>query len=292
MQYDKLHPEGPVFSRLIAGAWRWHAVSAETVERLIAVSLDHGIDTFDHADIYGDYAVEEIFGNAIRKNPAWRNRMKLVTKCGIKLLSQRKPEHRIKHYDTSPQHIVSSIETSLQKLNTDHIDLLLIHRPDPLMDAAAVAETFTQLKEQGKVLYFGVSNFSPAQFDLLQSFLSFPLVTNQIEVSLFRHQSLFNGTLDHLYRHRTSAMAWSPLGGGKFSDSGIMHQVKKLEQQYGATTSQLLFAWLLRHPSKIFPVLGTTKPERIAEGAGATNVGLKMQDWFGMLQWATGTDVP
>jgi len=291
MQQLKLHPQGPTFSRLIAGAWRWNSVSPDILERLIHTSLDNGIDTFDHADIYGDYSNETLFGNVLKKNSSLAKKMKLVSKCGIKLLSQKKPDHLIKHYDTSKQHIIQSAETSLQLLGVDHIDLLLIHRPDPLMNAEEVADAFAKLKKQEKVLHFGVSNFSTAQFDLLQSFLSFPLVTNQIEISLFHPEALFNGTMDHFYKLRTSVMAWSPLGGGKSMQGEVVQKLQILKEKYKATESQLLYAWLLKHPSAIFPVIGTTKPERVRESTHALDINLDRQDWFEMLKLVTGKDV-
>jgi predicted oxidoreductase len=227
----------------------------------------------------------------LKRNPSLVSKMKLISKCGIKLLSGKKADHRIKHYDTSKQHIIQSAEHSLKLLGVDHLDLLLIHRPDPLMNAEEVAEAFSALKQQGKVLHFGVSNFTPSQFDLLQSYLSFPLVTNQIEISLFNHQTLFDGSLDHLYKLKTSAMAWSPLGGGKSMSGEVVQKLQSLQQKYNASESQLLYAWLLKHPSTIFPVMGTTKPERIVEGAKSMNINLDRQDWFEMLKIASGKDV-
>jgi predicted oxidoreductase len=289
MQQIKIHPEGPTFSRIVAGAWRWNSVSSDTIERLIQTSLDQGIDTFDHADIYGDYSNEKLFGDVVKRNPSLLKSMKLVSKCGIKLLSQKKPEHRIKHYDTSKEHIIASAENSLNLLGAGCLDLLLIHRPDPLMNAAEVAEASSLLKQHGKVLHFGVSNFTSSQFDLLQNHLPFPLVTNQIEVSLFHPKALFDGSLDHLYKLKTSAMAWSPLGGGKSMQSDVVHKLQHLKDKYQATESQLMYAWLLKHPSSIIPVIGTTKPERILESVKSFN--LDRQDWFEMLRMVTGKDV-
>ena len=294
---SKIHPQGPSFSRLITGAWRWDEVSSETVEKLINTSLEAGITTFDHADIYGDHGNEEIFGNVLKRNPSLRNKMELVTKCGILFSSSKRPATRVKHYNTSKEHILWSVENSLRMLGTDRIELVLIHRPDPLLNPLEVAEAFTQLKQSGKVLYVGVSNFTTHQFDMLQSYLPFPLVTNQIELSLFLPQPLFDGSIDNLMRHKASAMAWSPLGGGKFLGKSdpigrrVEEGMKKLTQKYSATESQLLLAWLLKHPSMIFPITGTTKPERIAESAKAMNIDLDRQDWFEMLQWVTGKEV-
>lgn len=291
IQQATLHPQGPKVSRLIAGAWRWNTVSPETVDRLIKTALDCGIDTFDHADIYGDYSNERLFGAVLKREPAFAQRIKLITKFGIKLMSGKKPDHQIKHYDTSREHILTSVETSLQELGSDHIDVLLIHRPDPLMNANEIAETFSLLKHQGKVLHFGVSNFTSAQFELLQSYLPFPLVTNQIELSLFQPQAFQDGTVDYLYQHRVSPMAWSPLGGGKFMNGEVISRLKSLQEKYKATESQLLYAWLLKHPSAIFPVLGTTQPDRIKESVRSVDIIIDRQDWFEMLKWVTGKDV-
>ena len=298
MKYQPLHPSGPIFSRIVAGAWRWHTVSQDGLERLIKTSLDTGITTFDHADIYGDHGNEKLFGDVLRKNPSLKKSMQLVSKCGIKFQSAHRPATWVKHYDTSKEHIVWSAENSLTQLATDHLDLLLIHRPDPLMDCEQIAEAFGELKDAGKVLHFGVSNFTPAQFDNLQSYLSFPLVTNQIEISLFVPQPFFDGSLDNLMKHRAKAMAWSPLGGGKFLTaeneigSRVLNGLNLLAYKYQATPSQLLIAWLLKHPSKLFPVIGTTKTDRIEESVKALDIDIDRQDWFEMLKWVTGVDVP
>jgi predicted oxidoreductase len=289
MIYQSIHPKGPRFSRIIAGAWRWHTVSPEIVDRLIHTALDEGITAFDHADIYGDHSNEEIFGRVIRSQPSLREKMQLITKCGIKFKSAKRPATRIKHYDTTQEHIIGSAENSLQMLGTDRLDVLLIHRPDPLMNPAEVAEAFHQLKAHGKVLHFGVSNFTPGQFRMLQHYLGFPLVTNQIEISLWRVDSFFNGDLDVLLEHEASAMAWSPLGGGKLL-AGDREWFGKAAQ-YNASYSQLSLAWLLKHPA-IFPVIGTTQPDRIMEAVKALSIDLDRQDWFEMLQWVTGKEVP
>lgn len=291
MEHNPIHPQGPTFSRIISGAWRWHTVSQEVVEQLINTSLEHGITTFDHADIYGDHGNEEIFGNILRKDPSLRHKMELVTKCGIKFPSAKRPSSWVKHYDTSKEHITWAAENSLKMLGTDHLDLLLIHRPDPLLNPPDVAEAFSLLRQSGKVLHFGVSNFTTAQFELLQSYLPFPLVTNQLEISLSRTAPLWDGTLDTLMKHRASPMAWSPLGGGKLITGG-QNNVFLKAPAYNATETQLALAWLLKHPSKIFPVIGTTKPERIAESARAIDIRLDLQDWYEMLKAAEGKEVP
>jgi len=298
MQHLPIHPSGPTFSRIIAGAWRWTSIPSNTIEQLINTALDEGITTFDHADIYGDYGNEKTFGEVIARQPQLASKMQVVTKCGIKLTSSKRPEHRVKHYDSSKGHIIQSAENSLKLLHTDHIDLLLIHRPDPLMDIHEVADAFSQLKKDGKVLSFGVSNFTMSQFDLLQSVLSFPLVTNQVELSLFCTGPLFDGTIEQLYKNKASAMAWSPLGGGRTfiaedeQTRRIKDKVSELSSKYdNATTTQFFIAWLLKHPSKIFPVIGTSKPERLREAAKAIDIKLDTQDWYDMLKAVRGTDV-
>ena len=289
MQRKHLHLKGPELSRIVAGAWRWNDASSTDVEQLIKTSLDVGITSFDHADIYGDYNNEKIFGGALRKNKAIRRDIQLITKCGIQLISGKRPDTWIKHYDTSKAHILASVDTSLKNLGTDYIDLLLIHRPDPLMDPEEVSEAFGLLKQNGKVLHFGVSNFTATQFEMLQSYLPFPLVTNQLEVSLNKLDVLYDGTLDVMLKHKASPMAWSPLGGGKLMTASSLLWPKK--DKYKATETQLSLAWLLKHPSGIFPVIGTTQPERIVESAKAVEIDLERQDWFEMLKIASGKDV-
>ena len=289
MERRRLHAQGPIFSRIIAGAWRWSLAEA-SVRQLITTSLEQGITTFDHADIYGDHGNEAIFGNVLRSNSSLREKMELITKCGIKFPSAHRPSSWVKHYDTSKEHILWSAENSLKTLATDRIDLLLIHRPDPLLNPEEVAEAFTSLKQSGKVLYFGVSNFTSTQFELLQSYLSFPLVTNQIEVSLTCHAPLFDGSLDTLMKHRVAPMAWSPLGGGKLMEG--KSSVFAKSSQYNATETQMALAWLLKHPCGIFPVIGTTKPARIAESAQSININLDKQDWFEMLKIVQGKEMP
>jgi predicted oxidoreductase len=298
MKKTSIHGKGPEFSRIVAGAWRWNHVSPGELDALIKQAIDLGITTFDHADIYGDYGNELIFGDAIRRQPSLAKEMQTVTKCGIKLLSAARPEHRVKHYDTSKAHIIASVDNSLRLLAVEKIDLLLIHRPDPLMQVKEVAEAFTSLKKEGKVLHFGVSNFSTSQFDLLQSALSFPLVTNQLEISLFHPNYMFDGTIDHLYQLGVSPMAWSPLGGGKPLQAGheggnlLNEKALPMMEKYGIDFPQLLLAWLLHHPANIFPVVGTSKPARLRDAAKVLDIRLDRQDWFQLLQWARGHEVP
>lgn len=284
-----LHVKGPVLSRIVAGCWRWGP--STDVDRLTRTALDAGITSFDHADIYGDYQNQKLFGSVLKKSSSIRGQMQLISKCGIKLLSSTHSDTRVKHYDTSKKHILASVDNTLSELGTHYLDLLLIHRPDPFMDPEEVSEAFGLLRQNGKVLHFGVSNFSPTQFEMLQAYLPFPLVTNQVEFSLNKRDVLFDGTLDVLLKHETGAMIYSPLGQGKLVSNENNHLWPK-KDQYGATETQLALAWLLSHPANLFPVIGTTRPERILESAGAVNIQLDRQDWFEMLKLASGTDVP
>lgn len=296
---NALTPNVP-FSRLILGLWRIAdcSLSTKAIEELIDTSLEVGITTFDHADIYGGYTCEEMFGQAFKNKSSLRNKIQLISKCGIKLISENRPSHKIKSYDTSKEHIISSVNNSLQKLATDYLDLLLVHRPEPLMNADEVAETFIQLKESGKVLNFGVSNFTPLQFDLLQSRLPFKLMANQVEISILKLSPFTDGTLDHCQIHRTIPMAWSPFGGGAVFTGTTSQSLKvrevvdQLKTRYNAETEQILLTWLLKHPSGILPVIGTSKPERVRCAAKALSINLSREEWYMLYTASLGTEVP
>ena len=292
---------GPRLSRIVWGAWRlarWGLSSAELLER-IESCLDLGISSFDHADIYGGYRCEAVFGEALGQARALRDRMQLVTKCGIKQVSPERPEHRINHYDTGRRHVVASVERSLAALRTEFIDLLLIHRPDPLMNPDETAAAFSDLKDAGKVRHFGVSNFSPSQFDMLASRLDFPLVTNQVEISALRLEPFTDGTLDQLQRLRLAPMAWSPLGGGRLL-AGEDEAVKRLRAELdgvaaeigAASVMQVALARLLAHPAGIVPVIGTSRSERIREAAGSVGLSIDREQWFRIWRASTGREVP
>ena len=290
-------------SRLVLGAWRLadHAerTPPEAITGLLETSLAEGITTVDHADIYGNYAVEEIFGRALDGQSTLRGRLELVSKCGIKLVSPKRPEHALKTYDTSREHITQSVHNSLRNLRTDYLDVLLIHRPDPLMNADEMAEAFTALRQAGKVKHFGVSNFTPSQFALIQSRLDFPLVTNQIEFSVLYLPPLYDGTLDQCQQLRVPPMAWSPLAGGKLftntdersTKTGLALQ-KVGEELGGASVEQVALAWIMKHPANAMPVLGTGRPERIRESARAASLQLSRDQWFEILAASAGQEVP
>ncbi|HYF64431.1 MAG TPA: aldo/keto reductase [Herpetosiphonaceae bacterium] len=296
-----LHPQGPVCSRIALGMWRlaeWNMAPADLL-RLIHAALDLGITTIDHADIYGGYTCEGLFGAALRSEPALRQRMQLVSKCGIKLITPNRPRHTIKHYDTSSAHIVASVDTSLRELGTDYLDLLLIHRPDPFMDADDTAAGLSSVIEAGKVRHVGVSNFTPSQFDLLASRLSVPLVTNQIEISVLRLEPFLDGTLDQCQRLGIAPMAWSPLGGGALfrpadeRGQGLQRALQAVGAELGgASLDQVALAWLLAHPARIQPVLGTGSAERVRSAAAASELRLSREQWFAIWTAAAGQEVP
>lgn len=227
--------------------------------------------------------------------PALRDRMEIVTKCGI--ATTAKPEHALGHYITDSAHIIKSAEQSLVNLATDRIDLLLIHRPDPLMDADEVAEAFLNLHQSGKVRHFGVSNFTPAQFALLQSRLPFTLATNQVEISPVHQPLLLDGTLDQLQQLRIRPMAWSCLGGGRlFNDDEfqpLRNELETIARELNAESiEQVVYAWILRLPSKPLPIIGSGKIERVRSALAAEELQMTRQQWFRIRKAALGYDVP
>lgn len=290
-----------MFSKIIAGTMKWGAWGSKfdvvTYERMIKDCLGMGVTTFDHADIYGDYTTEEEFGKVLKQQTGLRKQMQIISKCGIRKVSVNRPQNIIKSYNTSYKYILESVETTLENLGTDYIDCLLIHRPDPLLDADEVAKAFTILKEQGKVLHFGASNFRRWQVDLLNS--RFKLEVNQVECSLLHLDPFVDGTLDQCQQHKIIPMAWSPLGGGNiFSleddderNKRIIAVASILAQKYNSLADIILFSWLLTHPSGIHPVLGTSKSDRIRNAVAATEIKLEREEWFMLWRASTGKEV-
>ncbi|MBY5990709.1 aldo/keto reductase family oxidoreductase [Ferrimonas balearica] len=299
MEKVSLHPQGLQLSRFIAGYWRlldWKMTPQERLSFLQS-HLEMGISSCDHADIYGDYRCEAAFGEALALKPSLRHELELVTKCGICLPGQK--GYDLPHYNTSAGHILHQVESSLRHFGTDYLDLLLIHRPDPLMQADEVADAFEQLRNEGKVRHFGVSNFTPHQWDLLQSRLSFPLMTNQVEISPLQLSPLHDGTLDHLQQHRIRPMAWSCLGGGRlFSPDdpqarSVRHELTQIAEETGAAgVDQVALAWLLALPCGPLPILGSGRIERVRQAVGALEVNLTREQWFRIWVASTGHNVP
>lgn len=289
---DPLH-----LSPIVAGAWRLASWDWTPQQRLawIEALAERGMTSFDHADIYGGYSVEGLFGEALALRPGLRDQLQLVSKCGIQLVSPARPGNAIKHYDTSAAHVRASVEQSLRALRTDRLDLLLIHRPDHLLQADELAASFEQLRRDGKVLNFGVSNFTPQQFELLHSRIA--LVTNQVECSLLHLDPLDDGTFDQAQRLRCRPMIWSPLAGGRLysEDSPAAHRVRwvlgEICARLGCTPTTLALAWLLRHPARPWPLIGSRRLKAADEAMAATRLDLSRQDWYRLWSASTGRDV-
>ena len=286
------------FSKIIAGTMSWGAwgktFSCSEMQRMIESIVDLGITSFDHADIYGGYTTESAFGTAFSKTSTSRSKAQLISKCGIQLITPNRP-NTIKHYDCSKSYITASAEASLKHLKTEYLDLLFIHRPNPLMHPYEVMEAVEQLKKEGKIRHFGVSNFTPSQLELMSSEVGVDV--HQIEFSAVQCQALFDGRLDQMLKHNITPMAWAPLGtlfGPETTPQKqrILDQLQSLTTTYNATTDQLMLAWILKHPSKIHPVIGSTNLERIAASVDAVSIDLTTEDWFRVLEASQGHEAP
>ena len=288
---------GPTLSRIVAGMWRmteW-GMSVEQRVGFIERCLDLGVTSFDHADIYGGYGVESLFGDALRLQSSLRERMEIISKCGIKLVSPQRPQHTIQHYDTSAAHITASVEESLRQLGTDRLDLLLIHRPDPLMDFDEVASTFERLRAAGKVLHFGVSNFSRHQFETLDKRIA--LATNQVEFSPLHTAPMFDETFDGLQDAGVAPMIWSPLAGGRLFQGGeaqadnLRLVIKGISDELGQPFASVVFAWIMQLPCRPVPLTGSGRIEAIGVAVAGTQFTLSRTDWFTILRAARGHEV-
>ena len=271
--------------------------STQSYLQLIEECIEIGISTFDHADIYGHYTTEAEFGAALKNNHSLRSQIQLITKCGICLVTANRPNHKIKSYNTTKQHILESVENSLRNLNTDYIDLLLIHRPDPLMDPHEIASAFASLLETGKVKKVGTSNFTASQLSMLHAI--FPLAVNQIELSILNTKPFYDGMTDVAIEKNIGVQAWSPMGAGKLSKDSEDERCRRvvamatiLGEKYGVSFDQILLAWIMKHPSNISPVIGTTKLERIKSSNDAQKVAMTSEEWHMLLRASHGSDVP
>ncbi|UZW61510.1 aldo/keto reductase [Lysobacter enzymogenes] len=290
--------ESLTLSPIVAGCWRMAEWKLDAAGRLrwIAQAVELGIDSFDHADIYGDYSVEALFGEALALQPGLRQRIRLVSKCGIRLTSAQRPTHAIKSYDSSRAHVLASVEHSLRALRTDYLDLLLIHRPDLLMDADELAATFAQLKAAGKVLHVGVSNHTPAQLALLHA--RHPLATHQVELSPLHLPPLDDGTLEQCQALRLRPMLWSPLAGGRLFGGGderaerVRAVLADLGRRHGgASVATMAYAWLLRHPTRPWPITGSGREQGLRDAVDALRIELSAQDWYEVWQASAGREV-
>lgn len=284
-------------SPIVAGLWRIAEWQLSVPERVhwIEQALELGITSFDHADIYGDYRAEALFGEALRASPGLRSRMQLVTKCGIRLRSSQKP-YRITYYDTSAAYVRTQVEQSLRNLHTEQLDLVLIHRPDYLMDAAPLAEIFATLTREGKVAHWGVSNHTTSQFALLHQ--HHPLITNQLELSPLQMGALDDGSLDQAQQLGLRPMVWSPLAGGRLFTGDdeqaqrVRAEMSAIASRHGISLTTLAFAWVLRHPSRPYPITGTRRIEGLTDAVAALKVQLDAEDWYAIWTASKGHSVP
>ncbi|MBI1243950.1 MAG: oxidoreductase [Alphaproteobacteria bacterium] len=296
---QKLHVRGPEVSRLAWGAWR--ALKGEETKtppglaRFIDRCVEIGITTIDLADIYGGFAVEGHLGAALRESASGRDAIEIVTKFGIRPVGPARPHNREKHYDAGRTHIFASVENSLKEIGTDRLDLLLLHRPDFLAPAEETARALEDLVASGKVLAVGVSNHAPAQVSLLQSRMTVPIVTNQVEMSLMRLDALDDGTLAQAQQDDAAPMIWSPLGGGRLANPEdatarpVREALAKAGARYGIDDiAAVAIAWLLRLPSRPVPIIGSTRFDRVQSIARACTMALEAQDWYRILAAARG----
>ncbi len=264
--------------------------SKQDMSKLISESFDSGINSFDHADIYGGYTTEESFGDAFAETGIKREDVFFISKCGIMYPSEKLPV-KIKHYDYSEDHINKSVDNSLKNLRTDYLDCLLLHRPSPLMDISIIADNIKRLIKSGKIKSFGVSNFTANQMDMFKGKVE--VLYNQINLSLTHLDHMFDGTLEYMKANDILPMAYSPLGSYFKEDNGkIKDVVDKLKNKYGCTDYQLLISWLLKHPSKVYPVIGTTKSDRIESTLKSLKIEIDLIDWFELLEASVGKRVP
>lgn len=297
IQKVEVSPQGPLLSSLVQGYWRldqWNKSSQQCLS-FIKEHVELGITSVDHAHVYGNPACESLFGEALKLEPTLRNQLEIISKCNIRLAEAGK----VAHYDTGKQAIIASVETSLTRLGTDYLDVLLLHRPDYLMNADAVAEAFNYLETQGMVKYFGVSNFTTAQLALLQSRLDSPLVTNQIEINPVNLDVLDSGILEHMQTLRMRPMAWSCLAGGRiFSDHDerferLRHTLHNLAAEVGANSiEQVIYTWVMHLPSKPVPVLGTGNITRVHAAAESLALTLNPEQWYRVWTASKGHAVP
>ncbi len=286
-------------SRVIAGCMRAKdaGMEGERMLRFVEECLDMGIDSFDHAPVYGGYTCEKLFGDAVlKKRPELRQKMKIVTKAGIVLPGVE--GNKTIYYKSTKKEIMKELEESLEKLGTDHVDLLLVHRPDPLADPEETADALGTAVKEGKALHIGVSNFMPSQITMLQSYLPVPLVTNQMELSVKNVDNFFNGVLDDAFTRRMTLMAWSPLGGGSVFSGEDEQSVRlrgvlgEIAQDHGTTMDAVMYAWLFVHPARIAAITGTMNIERIRTAVDAQGLDLSYDEWYRILAASRGFDVP
>ncbi len=287
MQKIYLSDSGPKVSPAVYGFWRWDDTSAhdeETMERIVNLCLELGINTFDHADVYGGYQSEEMFGNVMKKRSFKREDVVLFTKCGVLLPHVKRPEIRVKYYDTSARHITASVENSLRNLGTDYIDIFLLDQLDPLSNLEETALTLERLRTSGKIRNVGVANFSVFQHQLLASYLKIPIVTNHIELNLLNTTALDNGQIDYIKQRYMRPLAAAPLAGGRIENGTdplavrVHYKLGEIGKKYNANVESIAVAWLIKLGA--LPLIGTLNEQRIRNIVNAFDVDLDQQDWY------------
>lgn len=287
------------FSQVVMGCMRIvdSGISGEELLKLAETCIDMGVTSFDHAPVYGGYTCEKVFGdNVLRKRPDLRDKMQLITKAGI-VLKGREGNQTI-YYKSTKEEILKEMDESLEKLGTDHVDLLLVHRPDPLADPAETADALETLVKQGKTLHVGVSNFMPSQVEMLQSKMSIPLVTNQMELSVKNTENFFNGVVDDALTREMPLMAWSPLGGGSVFKGQDEQSVRlrevltEIAKEHGTSMDAVMYAWLFVHPARIAAITGTMNAQRIKTAVDAAGLTLNYDEWYKILEASRGYSVP
>ena len=281
-------------SRIISGTMNWGSwgsnYSSKEISELIKCAYENGIHSFDHADIYGGYTTEEAFGKAFKLSGIDREKVTYISKCGI-MYPCEKLKIDVKHYDYSKSHIIKSVENSLKNLNTDYLDCLLLHRPSPIMDIQEITDTINYLMDKKMVRSFGVSNFTVSQMSLIEKHLKISF--NQINFSLSNYQPMLDGTLDYMQINNIIPMAYSPLGNFFSSNNKALNEkIEKMCSKYSCSQDQILINWILRHESKIYPVIGTTKKERIIKSSKVQDFEIELMDWFELLEASMGKRLP
>lgn len=287
-----------VLSPIISGTMNWGVwdknLTTKEMENMIQVSIENKITTFDHADIYGSYTTEADFGKAFHASKIDREKLQLITKCGIQMIAEKRPENKIKHYDYSKDYIIKSVETSLKNLKTDYVDVFLLHRPSPLMRADEIAEAVEKLKGEGKIIDFGLSNFTSSQTELIRQ--KTEVSYNQVQFSATHYEPMLDGSLDYMQTKGIRPLSWNPLGTVFREDTKQTRRLKKLFsvllEKYHLGADTLLLAWILKHPAKVIPIAGTVNVARIQSLSKAVELEMDKEDWFAIWTESMGDDVP
>jgi predicted oxidoreductase len=285
-------------SPIISGTMNWGVwdknLTTKEMENLIQLCIENKITTFDHADIYGSYTTEADFGKAFHNSKISREKLQLITKCGIQMIAEKRPENKIKHYEYSKEYIIWSVEQSLKKLKTDYVDVFLLHRPSPLMQADEIAEAVEKLKSEGKIVDFGLSNFTSSQTELIRQKVEISF--NQVQFSATNYEPMVDGSFDYMQTHGIRPLSWNPLGTVFREDSKQTRRLKKLlsdlVQKYNFGSDTLLLAWILKHPAGVIPIAGTVNIARIQSLMKAVELELDKEDWFAIWTESMGDDVP